>query len=734
LRVVLAAACALGDASASTVVRHPLAIVQPPITGTLTGGDGFGGIVSGDETNVRIAITANYDYRAGGERGSIYLYRLEDGEWVKEARLTANPTPAGSFGRALVDGDTVVSIDQQVDRALIFRRDTTTGFWDVSQELDPNYGGSGRIQFGDSVDLRGNVLAIAAPGYFPSGAVYLYKDSGTWSPDGLIQLDAVPSWIGLGSQNLAVQVGSNSVKFYSTADHSAPAELLTLPPDYYVLVMRDSTLVAYAYNQQTLSFYEHVGGSWQAVAIIQSIDGRPISNIAPAADRNSVLVTTDAGYFLYQRFGGTVPPWQQSLAIPYSPRSISSLSTFTYVAGHLLEGFANAAITTGRAATGVVQSRSPASPDIVDYIDPGYSFEGARFGAAIGVDSGRLIVGAPGPNPLNASGNGVAYVYAWSGQTFSPDATLTQLPGAQSDAFASSVAISGDRLIVGAPRSWGSNGGPNGEAQVFMHSNGGWQLEKRFLSTDLNGYDYQLGASVAMGDSLAVVLSPYALTSPTRYGCEEHDYQRLTIWSDYPWSGITCPGGTPSPFNLKGAYLAIGAKTTLSVQVAAGGVWTQIASTNVYPPLTSLAYDDGYVVTASSGSYKVSGSTLTPISVDTPSVRAGMGVTLGAAGANGGYAVFSGRMTTGSLSSDVNAVWVYQRVGDAYHEIARIEVPNSLFGADLGYSTDIIANIGATVFVGQQNFAEDVNDPSSGAVLVYQADDPIFESGFDWPN
>jgi trimeric autotransporter adhesin len=78
----------------------------------------------------------------------------------------------------------------------------------------------------------------------------------------------------------------------------------------------------------------------------------------------------------------------------------------------------------------------------------------ADFGASVAIDGCTVVVGAPGEQIGANSGQGAGYVYVspatgWADMT--QTAMLTASSGAAGDAFGSSVAISADTVVVGAP-------------------------------------------------------------------------------------------------------------------------------------------------------------------------------------------------------------------------------------------------------------------------------------------
>jgi len=73
----------------------------------------------------------------------------------------------------------------------------------------------------------------------------------------------------------------------------------------------------------------------------------------------------------------------------------------------------------------------------------------AYFGGAVALSGNRLVVGAYGVDAV-AINSGKVYVYDWNGTAYTEVTTITASDAQANDYFGSSVALSGDRLLVGA--------------------------------------------------------------------------------------------------------------------------------------------------------------------------------------------------------------------------------------------------------------------------------------------
>ena len=111
----------------------------------------------------------------------------------------------------------------------------------------------------------------------------------------------------------------------------------------------------------------------------------------------------------------------------------------------------------------------------------------AEFGLSIAVSGNRIVVGAP----FNGS---AAYVFTRDGDTWDAGYQLP-LPPSGADYFGWDVAISGDTVIVAAFDSMT----PEGSAHVYRYVEGNWNYEAELIS------GLGVGASVAIDGDIALV-------------------------------------------------------------------------------------------------------------------------------------------------------------------------------------------------------------------------------------
>ncbi len=149
------------------------------------------------------------------------------------------------------------------------------------------------------------------------------------------------------------------------------------------------------------------------------------------------------------------------------------------------------------------------------------AFRGDGFGTAIAVDASTMLVSAPSQN----DGAGAVYVFERSDAGSWQERGLLPADGAPDTNFGSSIALSGELAVVGAPgqraRSRQVRYTGQGTAHVFANSDGGWTSQGTLSAGD-EGTGF--GTSVAIhGDHEVFVGAPAAGETGAAYAFRHHD-------------------------------------------------------------------------------------------------------------------------------------------------------------------------------------------------------------------
>jgi hypothetical protein len=173
----------------------------------------------------------------------------------------------------------------------------------------------------------------------------------------------------------------------------------------------------------------------------------------------------------------------------------------TLVVGAPHSGFSEAYQPTANAGVAYVFTRVNGTWSQVQKLVPSKSVGGDMFGIANAIQGDTLAIGATGGAAPSGEHSGVVYVFERSGNMWVERQILAPAQPPGIGGFGGSVALSGDRLLTGAP--WES---PlrRGSAFAFARRNGSWGDEQR-LAPETLGDGATFGFRVGMyGDRLAV--------------------------------------------------------------------------------------------------------------------------------------------------------------------------------------------------------------------------------------
>ncbi|MFT3742720.1 MAG: CSLREA domain-containing protein [Pyrinomonadaceae bacterium] len=230
-------------------------------------------------------------------------------------------------------------------------------------------------------------------------------------------------------------------------------------------------------------------------------------------------------------------------------------------------------------------------PDAVTKLVAGSPRTNDLFGSSVAVSGDTAIVGAPVATSGSPNNNGTAYVYVRNGAgwTLQQQLSATDSPSDDRDGFGFSVAISGDTVIVGAPRRGDQSSGDDyGAAYVFARNGSTWALQKKLSPTDtpLAECESEFGKSVAISGDTAVVATNGCVETSENESIVHVFVRGGSLWS--PQAMLLSPAASGDDFfgtsvALQGDMAIIGdpgdatgtRPETASVFYRCGTVWTR---------------------------------------------------------------------------------------------------------------------------------------------------------------
>ncbi|MES9851044.1 MAG: cadherin-like beta sandwich domain-containing protein [Candidatus Thiodiazotropha sp. L084R] len=411
-------------------------------------GDKFGTsmAISGDTLVVGAPGVANNACDGEGDSlssdsGAVYVFTRNGGVWSQQACLKASNTGLGDqFGAsiAIYDDTLVVGAPKESRRsgaAYVFVR--INGIWSEQAYLKASnaegadisfYGGD---QFGASVAISGDTLVVGAPfedtsdrgsGFYSgtgSGAAYVFTRSGeVWSQQAYLKSS---------NGDAADQFGTSLAVSHDTLVVGAPFEDSSVTGGESDNSASDAGAV-YVFNRS--------GGVWSQQAYLKSSNGE-----------------------VQDQFG-TVMAISGDTLVVAAPLEDDSV-----------EGGVNLIPLNDSGAT-YVFTRSDGVWSQQAYLKANNAGWDDQFGASIAISGDNLVVGAPGEASSANAGErdnntalaaGAAYLFSRSDGIWSQQSYLKASNVEAEDKFGSSVAISSDTLVVGAPEEASNESGGEGD-------------------------------------------------------------------------------------------------------------------------------------------------------------------------------------------------------------------------------------------------------------------------------
>ena len=340
--------------------------------------------------------------------------------------------------------------------------------------------------------------------------------------------------------------------------------------------------------------------------------------------------------------------------------------------------------------SGVVKVFDSTSGSLLFVVPNPSPAEDDNFGHSVAISGTRVVVGAIYDN-TGANGAGSAYVYDLStGTPTVPVATLNNPSPVAFENFGNSVAISGTRLVVGAPYdNTGANGA--GSAYVYDLSSGTPTVPVVTLNNPGSAAGVEFGSSVAISGT-RVVVGAYADDTGANNAGSAYVYDLSSGTPTVPVATLNNPG--PAAGDFFGYSVAIS-----GTRVVVG----------------AYADDTGANNAGSAYAYDLSGATPTvpvaTLSNPGPAASDQFGFSVGISGTRvvvGAYADDTGGFNVGSA-------YIYDlSSGTPTVPVATLNNPDPAALDNFGYS---VAISGTRVVVGA--YADDTGATDAGSAYVY---------------
>lgn len=206
------------------------------------------------------------------------------------------------------------------------------------------------------------------------------------------------------------------------------------------------------------------------------------------------------------------------------------------------------------------------------------------FGTAVAIDGNTVAVGAPFDDD-DGDNSGSVHVFVRSGTTWSRQQVLAAPGASAGDLFGEAVDLRGDRLVVGAPGTSDVASGA-GAAHVFVRVGTSWSLEDSLYGSDVAAGD-RFGERVALSGDL-VAVGAQRRDTPQGVRGKVYVFARSgSAWSEErivgPPAGDSAAQAFASFLALDGTTLAVGAYADSQTGADAGAVFVFTRGTGTWP-------------------------------------------------------------------------------------------------------------------------------------------------------
>lgn len=505
----------------------------------------------------------------------------------------------------------------------------------------------------------------------------------------------------------------------------------------YDLSSGTPTTPAFVLNNPTPSLNDNFG--WDV-----AISG---TRLIVGAINDDTGATDTGNAYVYDLSSGTPTVPTVTLGNP-APNGNDSFGGSVGISGtRVVVGAANddtGAADAGSAYVYNVSSGTPSTP-IATLANPGPAAN-ENFGASVSISGTRIVVGAA-RDDTSAADSGIAYVFdLGSGTPGTPIHTLNNPTPAAGDLFGTSVAVAGTRVTVGAPRD-DSAGSDAGSAYVYDLSSGTPETPVSTLNNPSPSSNDDYGSAVAVTGTRVVVGAPgddtLASDAGSAYGYDLSSGTPTVPIATFNNAGPSGNDNFGYSVAISGIRMVVGTPNDVTSGIKAGRVYVfDLASTTPAVPSVTLphpnpAADDQFgIAVAISGTKVVVGAQLrdagasnaggayvfdlasstpaTPIAVlDNPAPA--INDNFGSAVAIAGNRVVVGAFLDDAGASDAGSAYVYDlSSGTPTIPIATLNNPApasaDLFGFAVGVS-------GTRVVIGAYN--DDTGGTDTGSAYVY---------------
>ncbi|MEP0841611.1 MAG: thrombospondin type 3 repeat-containing protein, partial [Phycisphaerae bacterium] len=304
----------------------------------------------------------------------------------------------------------------------------------------------------------------------------------------------------------------------------------------------------------------------------------------------------------------------QTQILPTDPQDSALFGGSVGISGdRIVVGASQADVISGGNPKGAVyvfvnQAGSWTQEQKIQNPDPG---TGPQFGYSVAIDGTTLVIGARFATVNNVR-SGAAYVYVRSGSNWTLQQRLVSSDAEDDDWFGSAVSISGDTIIVGAPREEESTDQVNrGAAYVFTRSGVTWTQQAKLTAPDAVGSD-DFGSAVCVHGDLLIVGAPLHRVGASIAGAAYIFSRSGTVWTVVTtFTANNILDGLGSSVAIDDSHAAVGVTGfDVTGKVNVGAVFVYQAGGGTFTQVAALTHSDAEAADGLGNAVAIEGGTI----------------------------------------------------------------------------------------------------------------------------
>ena len=480
------------------------------------------------------------------DRGALFVYFLEDGEWRARWRQEAPPS-ASFFGSVLAASGAVVLAGSILGGRLVsaYRREGTQLVPDGALSESLSFSDDFGVSFAFSADT--GLAVVGAPRLDNRGAAFVFErfQSGdgpsSWfrrarlqSPaaqaggrfgesvaiSGVTMLVGEPGGgpvSGMGLAHLFELSPTGEWGHRQTLRASDPAiedmfgSTVALSSDL-ALISAAGDNTAAGVDAGSVYAFRRTGQMWNELGKLAketSVGGERFgSQLVLDGDSAVVASQQDVQFGAATVFRHSVAGWRQEVSLkPREPSQSDAFGHAVTVDGDVAVVGAPTddpgAVAADSGAVYVFKRSTGESQQLMRLTAP-RPVTAESFGFAVQATNDLLVVGAPPDLNAGPMTPGSAYVLRRLGDSWAHEAVLVPQDGTPRQLFGSAVAVSGDTIAVGSRLANSALGERTGAAYVFVREGSRWVQQAKLVGSDAQPVEGSCSAVAIDGDTIVV--------------------------------------------------------------------------------------------------------------------------------------------------------------------------------------------------------------------------------------